>query len=155
MLQSWFTRPGSIVAVSGVLLLSAAALIAQETKYQVVPVYPPPLKRPPAKVSRESLPKDASGILPSYDGEPFHVNLSAQRAEAVSEEQARGVVSQVLRAAGWSRSAAELPLARRVALPAAQNERLDREIAKQRQDAEKRLSGELGRLSPTTKSAPI
>jgi hypothetical protein len=122
-----------------------------ETPYRVKPVAPPALARPPVTVARASLPPGAAGALPTFDGEPFHVNLSADVGRTVGEETAGGVILQVLRAFSWGRSPEEIKQTGKVTSPGAQSEAIEEAIKRARAEDEKRLTGKLGRLSDATK----
>lgn len=133
----------------------AGQLLAQEAKRPVQPVHLPALKRPPIKPLREELPKGASGSLPHFDGEPFHVGLSAavSAKKAPSEEQVRGVLGQILGAISWTRDLKELKLSATTTLPPAKSDLVNSAAHRKLQEDEKRISGQIGPLSKKTKKA--
>lgn len=148
------TLLGSILLVVAMLSMSVACSEASEpVTYRVQPVYPPPLERPVLRPLPERLPQGAEGALPSFDGEPFHVNLPGTRAEALSDEEVRQVVDQVLGALRWERDPDELQLKQTIPLPAADQEFLEQEIERRLEETRKRLSGELGTLDESTEKA--
>lgn len=141
-----------LLAASAVLLI-AADLPAQESKYKIPPVYPPTLERPSVSISREALPKGAGGSLPTFDGESFQINFPPGSAQASSPDQVRGMTNQVLKALHWDRNPGELTMSQKVTLPAARSDEADK-LMKRRQDEEKKgLTGKLGPLSKSTQSA--
>jgi Zn-dependent metalloprotease len=124
-----------------------------EAQYKVKPVEPPPLVRPPVEAARESLPRGSGGELPTFDGEPFQINLSADAGRGLNEGNAGALINQVLGAFGWRRSPDEIRPAGKTSAPGARAEAVEAEIRRARAEDEKRLTGRLGRLSDATKKA--
>ena len=153
MKLNWW-RVAALTCGAFVVVCSFADVAAvQETEYRVKPVYPPPLERPELRVVLDSLPQGATGALPTFDGESFHINLSARGEARISEREVRNVINQVLRALAWKRDPKELQSLKRVTLPAASGEFIERETQEGLEKTKRRLSGELGPLSESTEKA--
>ncbi|HEX7174682.1 MAG TPA: hypothetical protein VF240_05305 [Pyrinomonadaceae bacterium] len=120
-----------------------------ETPYRVKPVFLPELQRPPLTPNREALPRGVGGDLPTYDGEPFQLNFGAD--QKIEPGRSGELVNQVLSALGWQRGAEEVRESRRAAAPAARGEAVEEAIKRAVAEDERRLSGEMGRLSEATK----
>jgi hypothetical protein len=104
---------------------------------------------------REKLPKGAGGVLPRFDGEPFHIGLSpgVSAGASPSEEQVRSALEQILAAAGWARDPKELGLTAKTALPSAKAEVVEGTARQKLEEDQKRISGQVGPLSAKTKEA--
>ena len=144
-------RPTGVWAAA-LFLIVASVFAGQVAQYRVQPVYAPPLDRPPLSVSRENLPRGASGALPSFDGERFYVNFAAAVEGATSEEAIRGLANQLLKALKWERKPEEITLARKATSKGAQPEIVDRWLTEHQAETTKRLTGKIGKLSTSTQS---
>ena len=138
------------VGAAALFLIVASVFAGQVAQYRVQQVYAPPLDRPPLSVSRENLPRGASGALPSFDGEHFYVNFTAAVESATSEEAIRGVANQLPKALNWQRKPEEITLARKATSKGAQPEIVDRWLTEHQAETTKRLTGKLGKLSTST-----
>lgn len=134
------------------LLIALGVFAAQQAEYRVKPVLPPPLKRPAAKAVRENLPKGAMGILPTFDGEQFHINLPGGEPR-MSEALARQVITQISKAVGWNRSPEELRvIGRELPRPPAAKA-VDQQVRQAIEQTNKQVSGRLGRLDKATQKS--
>src|SRR5438128_4242203 len=137
----------------GMLCPMSGAVRAQETPYRVKPVHTPPLVRPSIDVLKDSLPRGATGKLPTFDGEAFQVNLQPIPGRVPTDSEVRALVVRTIRAFSWRRDTSEIVLARRVALPTADSRFIDEQIKSGEATTKSRLSGRLGRLSESTRKA--
>ncbi len=133
-------------------LVAFAANAGQQATYRVKPVDPPELKRPAVQLSRERLPRGTAGSIPTYDGEPFHLNLTGAESQA-GEEPARRTVQGIAAAFGWAKAADELRGATREAQRGADRAASDAQVRAAIEETKKRVSGKLGRLSAATLKA--
>jgi hypothetical protein len=124
---------------------------AQETPYRVKPVASPELKRPAVQVSRDALPRGATGALPTYDGEPLHLNLPARGA--LSDQASREIIASLARAFGWTRADEELKDLTRETQRGADPKVAEAQARAAREEARKRVSGTVGKLTPATEKA--
>jgi hypothetical protein len=134
------------------LLIACGIFGAQQAEYRVKPVLPPPLKRPAVKALRENLPKGATGILPTFDGEQFHINLPGGQPR-MSEEAARQMIGEISKAVGWERNPEELRLISREPSRVPEAKAVDQQARQAIEETKKQVSGRLGPLDETTQKS--
>lgn len=142
-----------LLAIAMLAVYVAPAGASGEPKYRVVPVYPPPLERPLLDLDPKLLGPGVTGVLPTNDGAPFHLNLPAGDERPASEDDARMELEKLLRVLRSERSPMEFRLARTVTLPPADKGFIDQAMEEGRSQTRKRLEGELGPLSSGTLKA--
>jgi hypothetical protein len=137
-------------------LLQASVAAQQDPappSYPVPAVHPPTLVRPAIDVNRQLLPRGAMGTLPTFDGEPFQVNLLPSAGPRPSPAQAREVVEAVLRAIGWDRRPEELRAAQEVESPAVTATQLREKSAEAQREMIRDLNRRHGGVSQAAQAA--
>jgi len=138
------------------LLISLPQLSIGQQKdldsYPVKPVYAPPLKRPSVDVNREKLPKEASGRLPSWDGEFFQLNLKPEKAEP-SDENARKLLNVLLDVINWQQNREDLKSVQPVSRPLSKDDQLEKDIKEAEEKTRQELIGRFGKINQATEEA--
>lgn len=124
----------------------------EEDFYPVKPVYAPMLKRPSVDVNKERLPKDATGKLPSWDGEFFRLNLRAVKAEP-QEEDARKLMNMFLDAINWKQKREDLKFVKLLLRPLAKDDQLEKHVKEAEEKTRRELIGRFGRINQATEEA--
>jgi len=127
-----------------VLLLPFALTAQQESPYKLKPVYTPPLQRPAVEVSRAALPAKATGALPAFDGDAFHLNLAAE-PRAATQEDARRALDAFLNAVGYRGSADDIRFVRTIRSGETNKDVLEKSIKEGQDQTRRKITGEFGR----------
>lgn len=143
----------SLLVVSLLALFVPYGEAGQEPQYRVKPIEPPPLVRPEVRPEPKLLTEGARGVLPSYDGERFHVNLPGLGAEEVSRQEVRRVVDQLLAALRFEGDPEAFQLKQAMTLRPADKAFLEQQIEARLAETRKQLAGDLGALSEATEAA--
>lgn len=134
-------------------LLPFAAFAQQESLYKLKPVYTPPLQRPAIEVSRAALPAKAFGALPTFDGEPFHLNFAPGASPGATQEDARRMLNQLLDAVGWKGTADDIRLIRTVRNAPANKDVLEMNIKLGQDRTRRSIIGKFGQTNNAIEEA--
>lgn len=135
------------------LLLPLVAFPQQESLYKLKPVYTPPLQRPAIDVSRAALPAKAFGALPTFDGEPFHLNFAPEASPGATQEDARRTLNQLLDAVGWKGAADDIRFVRTVRNAPANKDVLEMNIKAGQDRTRRTIIGKFGQTNKAIEEA--
>lgn len=135
------------VTLAVLLLLVPLLLNAQqESPYKLKPVYTPPLERPALEVSRAALPAKATGALPSFDGDAFHLTLAPEQ-RAATQQDAQRTMDAFLSAIGYRGAPEDIRLVRTVRSGEANKDVLERSIKESQDQTRRKVVGEFGQTN--------
>jgi hypothetical protein len=148
----WLRRLAPLtVLLLALFPVQASSQPQTQSLYQVPSVYLPALKRPPVSLNMKAIERTAMGYLPTYDGEPFQLNLR-EKKQVNDFPGAKSQIAEMFKQVGIQADLGSIkPAEKPVVNPGLQEDKKLNEYQKPYdEEFQDKLNRKLGKVSPKT-----